>query len=197
MTDDSDAAADQAATVLLLAPEAGSTAGVLSAAALDDDRPDRVVAVTVTGTAERWLDGWNRRTQSDPAVTCVDVDGATRSTASESDRVGPGVEREHVADPAALEELGRTVSDVLQRADDEGESVALFVHTLDDLLAHVDEATAFKFVYTLGEVVRRVDGIAYFHLDPDGRDRETIENVSIVCDRTVEIDRFEANRSPE
>lgn len=198
MTDDSDTAADQAATVLLLAPEVGSTAGVLSAAALDGGRqPDRAVAVTVTGTAESWLDGWERRGGPSTAITCVDVDGATRSAASESDRTTPGAEIERVTDPAALEELGRTVSDVLQRADDEGESVALFVHTLDDLLAHVDEATAFKFVYTLGEVVRRVDGVAYFHLDPDAHDPETVETFSVVCDRVVELDRFEASRSPK
>jgi len=195
MSDDPDAA-DQAATVLLLAPEVGSTAGVLSAAALDGGRqPDRAVAVTVTGSARNWVDGWERRARSNAAVTCVDVDGATRSAAVATGDADGGVDIERVADPSALEELGRTVCDVLQRADDEGESIALFVHTLDDLLAHVDEATAFKFVYTLGEVVRRVDGVAYFHLDPDARDSETVETFSVVCDRTVEPGEFETDRT--
>jgi len=198
MTDHSDTAADRTATVLLLAPEVRRTTGVLSAAALDGDRrPDRAVAVTVTGTARRWVDGWKRRAGTSTAVTCVDVDGDTRSTASASARDDPDVSVERVADPAAPEKIGRTVSDVLQRADDGGESVALFVHTLDDLLAHVSEATAFKFVYTLGEVVRRVDGTAYFHLDPDAHAAKTVQTFAVACDQTVELDGFETDRAAE
>jgi len=193
MTEDHQPETDPA-TVLLLAPDIGSTAGEVVAAALEE-RPDRVVAVTVAGTAERWLDGWRRSASSSPAtsVTCVDVAGDTRSVTAEAERLGDdhdgtGVAVERVRDPTALEELGRTVSDVLQRADEADERVAVVVHTLSDLCTHVDEATAFKFVYTLGEVVDRVDAAAYFHLDPAAGGPETVETFSVVCDDVVELD---------
>ena len=95
---------------------------------------------------------------------------------------------EHVRDPTALERVGRLVSDVLQRAADNDQRVGVTVHSLSDLLQFVDEATAFKFAYTLSEVVRRVDGTVYFHLDPAAHDEETVETFSVVCDRVTRIE---------
>lgn len=185
--DDADVLAD-ASSVLLLAP-AVRDAGASAAATLlekGSQTHDRVIAVTVTQSAETWLRSWERHADPLTRVSCIDVDGDTRS-AAEADGGCQTVPVEQVAEPSDLETLGRTVSDVLERATDDGERVGLAVHSVTDLLHHVDEATVFKFVYTLGEVVRRVDGMVYFHLDAAAHDGETVNTFAAACDAVVEL----------
>ncbi|MFB6140194.1 MAG: hypothetical protein ABEJ26_07140 [Halosimplex sp.] len=195
MTGESDATdiAD-ATTVLLLAPnvEGRSVDACVRALARVDEELDRAVAVTVGSSAADWLSRWGEGPMAATPVTCVDVDDVTRSAATESrarsgDAANAAVET--VADPADLESLGRRISDVLQRADESGETAAVAVHSLTGILGHVDERVAFKFVYTLGEVVRRIDGTVVFHLDPDAHDAETVETFRIGCDEVVEFGR--------
>ena len=172
-------------SVLLLAPDARDTA--TSAAALlesESESLDHVVGVTVTESAASWVRAWERHAGASTRVSCVDVDGRTRAVAGDGgESVVPAVE-----DTQDLETLGRTVSDVLERATDGGERVGLAVHSVSDLLYHVDASAAFKFVYTLGEVVRRVDGTVYFHLDPAAHDAETIDTFAAACDAVVHLD---------
>jgi hypothetical protein len=184
-----------ATTVLLLASDLRDRPTDPCVAVLDElgDRIDRVVPVTITRSATEWLSEWERETGSERAVAaCVEVDRKTRSTAPvDAGGVGaePSVPVERVGDPTDLEGVGRRVSDALQRADEAGDRVGVGVHSLTGVLEHVDEPTAFKFVYTLGEVARRVDGVVVFHLDPAVHDDETVETFRIVCDAVVDADR--------
>ncbi|WP_436923238.1 DUF7504 family protein [Halosimplex amylolyticum] len=179
-----------ATTVLLLAPDVQSRPidACVRAFQRVDERVDRAAAVTITKSASEWLSLWDRSPVSTTTpVTCVDVDEATRSAASRSeDTAGATVRR--VSDPGDLEALGRQVSDVLQQADEAGDDVGVAVHSLSGILRHVEESTAFKFVYTLGEVTRRVDGVAFFHLDPDVHEPATVETFRILCDAVVQFD---------
>lgn len=179
---------EEATSVLLLAPMVRDTATEAAATLLErGSRPvDHVVGVTITHSAESWVRAWDRHAGSSTRVSCIDVDGGTRAVAaSDGGLARPSVEQ--VADPSDLEALGRAISDVLERATDNGERLGLAVHSVSDLLHHVDEATAFKFVYTLGEVVRRVDGTAYFHVDPDSHDVDTVDTFATTCDAVVEL----------
>jgi len=176
-----------ATTVLLLAPDLQEQSTDACMAVLDGlgERVDRVVPVTVTHDASEWLSLWEREVDDGPAVAaCVNVDRTTRSTVETVDE--PVVPVERVSDPTDLETIGRRVSDALQRADEAGDSVGVAVHSLTGLLEHVDEPTGFKFVYTLGEVARRVDGVVVFHLDPNAHDDETVETFRIVCEAVVD-----------
>jgi hypothetical protein len=189
---------EDATTVLALAPEVGTTTDRTSARLFgpDGESVDRVVAVTVTGSAADWLDAWDRHGSATTPVTCVDVDGETRSTADvERGATGANPEPapasatvERVSSPRNLERVGREASDVLQRADEGSERVGLAVHSVSGLLQHVDESTAFKFVYSLGEIVRKVDGVACFYIDPDAHDEETVGTFTVVCDAVAELD---------
>lgn len=186
---ESDGQLDGATSVLLLAPDVRDTAASAAASLLECEshRLDRVVGVTVTESASSWLRAWQRHADASTRVSCVDVDGRTRAVAGDGgESVVPSTES--VEDPADLEKLGRTVSDVLEDAADGGERVGLAVHSVSDLLYHVDESTAFKFVYTLGEVVRRVDGTAYFHLDDRAHDSATVETFAAACDAVVHLE---------
>ncbi|WP_436929327.1 DUF7504 family protein [Halosimplex halobium] len=179
-----------ATTVLLLAPAVGDRPTDACVTLLDglDGRIDRVVPVTITVPAGEWIGQWERESDGGPALgTCVDVDRTTRSAAVAGDDRSVPVER--VVDPTDLEAVGRRVSDALQRADDDGDRAGVAVHSLTGVLGHVDEPTAFKFVYTLGEVARRVDGVVAFHLDPSVHDEETVETFRIVCDAVVDATR--------
>jgi len=178
-------------TVLVLAPDVGERSVDACVAVLDGlgERIDRAVPVTVSLAPAEWLSVWERDSGAEGALAaCVDVDRTTRSVAGAGAAEG-AVPVERVGDPTNLETLGRRVSDVLQRVDDAGDSVGVVVHSLTDLVRHVDEPTAFKFVYTLGEVARRVDGVVLFHLDPTAHDDETIETFRIVCDAVVDASR--------
>jgi hypothetical protein len=180
---------DDATSVLMLAPAIRDAGAKATAALFDQQRRrfDRVVAVTITGSADRWFEAWERHADPLTSVSCVDVDSETRSTAT-TDGGPMTVPLERVAEPSDLETLGRAVSDELQRASDEGERVGLAVHSVTDLLDYLDESTVFKFIYTLGEVVRRVDGTVYFHLDAGAHDAETVDTFAAACDAVVEVD---------
>lgn len=177
--------------VLLLAPavrDRPMNACVRALEGIGDDI-DRVVAVTVAGSARDWLSIWDGAVPSDAMpVTCIDVDTGARSM-TQPVSAGATTQVERVHDPTDLEAVGRRVSDVLDTADEADEATGIVVHSLSGILQHVDESTAFKFVYTLGEVIRRVDGIVFFHLDPGAHDTETVETFRVVCDAVIDWDR--------
>lgn len=178
-----------ATSVLLLAPDVRDTAAAATAALLERESQslDHVVGVTITESAGSWVRVWERHAGASTRVSCVDVDGHTRAVAGD-DGGGDLPSVEPVDDPADLETLGRTISDVLERATDRDERVGLAVHSVSDLLYHVDEATTFKFVYTLGEILRRVDGTGYFHVDPAAHDGDTVDTIAAACDAVVHLD---------
>jgi KaiC/GvpD/RAD55 family RecA-like ATPase len=189
MGDDGHEVLADATSVLLLTP-AVRDAGASAAATLFEQgsKPhDRVVAVTVSQSAERWVQAWKRHAGPLTEISCIDVDDGTRS-ARTADGGCATMPVEQVASPSNLETLGRTVSNVLERASDDDERVGLAVHSVTDLLHHVDEPTVFKFVYTLGEVVRRTDGTVYFHLDAGAHGTETVNTFAAACDAIVELD---------
>lgn len=186
---DSDSRLEEATSVLLLAPDVRDRTTTATASLLERESRgfDHVVGVTVTESAGSWIRAWGRNADASTRVSCVDVDGRTRAVAG--DGGGPLLPSvESVEDPTDLEALGRTISDVLERSADRDERVGLAVHSVGDLLHHVEESTAFKFVYTLGEVVRRVDGTVYFHLDPRGPDAGTIDTFAAACDAVVHFE---------
>jgi len=189
----SDGAVDLSETplVLLLAPavrDRPMDACVRALEGIGDDI-DRVTAVTITDSARDWLSIWDQTSMCESTpVTCIDVDGATRSTTTDVVSTAR-TQVERIRDPTDLEAVGRRVSDALDRADEADDATGIVVHSLTGILQHVDESTAFKFVYTLGEVIRRVDGIVFFHLDPGAHDAETVETFRIVCDAVVDWDR--------
>jgi hypothetical protein len=188
MTGDRAGVIDDATSVLLLAPAVRDAAAGAAAKLLEKDSQthDRVVAVTFSQSAESWTRVWDRHVGVATNVSCIDVDCGTRAASADGGSAAVPVER--VAKPADLKTLGRTVSNVLEQASDRGERVGLAIHSLTDLVHHVDEPTAFKFVYTLGEVVRRVEGTVYFHLDPGAHDDESIDTFAAACDAVVDID---------
>lgn len=181
---------DEATSVLLLAPAVRDAGASAVATLLEDDAQahDHVVGVTITQAAEKWLGVMRRSVGPGTEVSCIDVDGGTRSAATTAGAAYATVPVEQVADASDLETIGRTVSDALERADRSGERVGLAVHSVTDLLHHVDESTVFKFVYTLGEVVRRVDGTVYYHLDAAAHDEETVNTFAAACDAVVDLD---------
>lgn len=183
-----DTAFEDVTTVLLLAPDVQGRSVDTCVRALQrvDEQIDRAAAVTINRSASEWLAQWESKPVSATTpVTCVDVDEDTRSTASEPDGIS-GTTVERISDPTDLEALGRRISDVLERANEAGDDMGIAVHSLTSVLRHVDESTAFKFVYTLGEVTRRVDGVVFFHLDPDAHDQTSVETFRILCDEVVE-----------
>lgn len=189
MVRESDDRLRRAASVLLLAPDVRGRATTVTASLLERESRefDHVVGVTVTESASSWVRAWRRHADASTRVSCVDVDGRTRAVAGDGgEPVVPAVES--VEDPTDLEKLGRTVSDVLERLAEDGDRIGLAVHSVSDLLHHVDESTAFKFVYTLGEVVRRVDGTVYFHVDPPSCDASTVDTFAAACDAVVHVD---------
>ncbi|WP_459194517.1 DUF7504 family protein [Halosimplex sp. J119] len=192
---DRDTSFEDTTTVLLLVPSAQnrSVDACVRAFRRIDEQIDRAAAVTIGRSASEWLAQWERKPVSATMpVTCVDVDEDTRSTVNTGGDVSEATV-ERVSDPTDLEGVGRRISDVLERADEAGDEIAVAVHSLTGVLRHVDESTAFKFVYTLGEVTRQVNGVVFFHLDPDAHDQTSVETFRILCDAVVECNGARAS----
>ncbi|MFB6150438.1 MAG: hypothetical protein ABEJ40_01405 [Haloarculaceae archaeon] len=175
---------EDATSVLVLALAVRSAVVDAYANLIDCDEFDRVIAATVS----RPPADWEHQDDCPMRVSRIDVNGHTRSAADagpEGAALPPDAE---VSDPTDLEKLGRAMSDALERANEEGDRAALVVHSVSDLLHHSDEATVFKFVYTLGEVVRRADGKVYFHFDSRAHEADTLDMFETACDAVAELD---------
>lgn len=134
---------------------------------LDEECPDypdagrAPLSVTFSGTPEI-------EPAADAAVIHVGHFCRGASTATSASPV----RTEAIRNPAALDELGVTIGELLS----EQESTLLCFDSVTELLEHVDLEHAFRFLHILTAQVASESAVAHYHLDPsDERTRRTME----------------------
>lgn len=181
---------DGASTVLLLAPDTtDEPCGELLAAGRSEHTA--VLSITFSQSAYERLQVLDTHLP-DTAVqeTVISMGEFTRSGAAHSDGSGPvlPVSVEPIDDPTDLTALGVQVNEYLNVwTDTDTQTVACF-HSLTDLLAQVDEKTAFRFLHVLNARFQAVGAIAHYHMDPAAHDAQTIATFRPLFDAVVEID---------
>lgn len=172
---------------LVLAPSLGGKGKTASYTLLSQTPPSKtnVLAITYTDTAQEWVDGWMKHLGSEP------VRGGIVSTGqSETSVEGSAWAVKTVENPADLTGIGIQLSELLSgmaTAADEDEYIAVCFNSVTSLLQYADLQRAFRFLHVVTGRVKTVDGVGYYHLDPEAHDRQTLATLKGLFDAVVTV----------
>lgn len=193
-TDDAPLSAVTApANVLLLAPSMGRGQDVCPTVGTAPAGGSNLLVVLLNGPIGDRLDRW-RRHEGLPdrvrVVCCEETRGATTTddgtTVTTVADVPIPVRTVH--SPASLTDLGLAIEGCLDDWTTDGARVDVCFDSLTTLLHYVDVKRAFRFLHTLAPGIRRTDGLAHFHMDPNAHDERTLAIVGSLVDATYRYD---------
>jgi hypothetical protein len=181
-------------TVLLLAEERRGDEACADLLLGDSSDQVDALGITFATTPGDRVSAWQAEDAAEPASTAfVEVEHPTRSNAAPdggTSRVetADAVSVDHVRDATDLARLGETITDRVSQLAERARPTALCFHSLTDLLMHVDDADAFRFVHILSEQLASAGVPAHFHADPAAHDRATVRTFEPLFDAVVEVD---------
>ncbi len=192
---------DEASSVLLLSPSLDEGE---SEACIDllqpDDAEKNALWVSYTKSPDAQLRRWRKHSERRPAnVGVVSVGDSMRSVSAAkasaaSDAPGragtengldPGIET--VANPNDLTGLGISITEHLNRWQDNYARTVVCVDSLTAMLQYVELQTAYEFLHVLIGRLYAADAVAHFHMDPGAHDDQTVESIVSLCDAVVEL----------
>lgn len=148
---------------------------------------DRAVIVTVAQSPSEWDRELARQATGPlPPVEYVDVQTLSRS-ASASDSADAPTPVATVPSPADLVTLGETIHELLNDAAEDGDRIGLSINSVLDMLQFVDREFLFKFLHLVGDRLRSVDAIGFYHLDNTVPEQLRV-TLAHLCDTIVEFD---------
>lgn len=172
-----------ASNVLFLAPSLGEAGEerCLDLFVPSDPTGTRLLGVSYTRTADRWLDLLREHVERPPSdLAVVSVGTTTRSAAAASGdaRRANGVVQT-VESPDDLTGLGITLGQQLSAwTETSDEPVTVCFDSLTVLLQYVDLQRAFRFLHVLSGRVESMGVNAHYHLDPDAVDEQTVATLT-------------------
>lgn len=182
------------ANVLLLAPS--MSRGQDACPTVGPARTDgsKLLVVLLNGSIDPRLDLWHRRggLPGDVCVVCCEeMRGASiaptaRTTVASLDDTE--ISTRTISSPGNLTDLGLAIDRYLATWADDGDRVDVCFDSLTTLLYYVDVKRAFRFLHTLTPGIRRSDGLAHFHMDPDAHGKRTVAIVGNLFDETYRYD---------
>nr|WP_276302225.1 hypothetical protein [Halorussus sp. DT80] len=144
---------------------------------------------------DEWLGDWKRHVGEPPAEVGFVTVGEMARSASANVPGGPARSppgdalplAETVEDPADLATLGVRASEYLEAWDGNGNGnrTVVVLDSLTGLLEAVSLDRAFEFLHLLAGRVESVDGSAYYLLDPEAHDYESVSVVRELADAVV------------
>ncbi|MEF8882558.1 MAG: hypothetical protein V5A34_08565 [Halapricum sp.] len=148
---------------------------------------DRAVIVTVALSPSEWERRLARQATGQlPPVDYIDVQTLSGS-ASASDSADAPTPVATVPSPADLVTLGETIHELLNDAAEDGDRIGLSIHSVLDMLQFVDREFLFKFLHLVGDRLRNVDAIGFYHLDSTVPEQLRV-TLAHLCDTIVECD---------
>jgi hypothetical protein len=127
---------------------------------------------------DSWLADWKRHVGQLPAdLGFIHVGEATRSAvASSSETATQSLDGfvAGVGNPADLTGIGIQMSKYLERWAETDNNIIVYFDSLTALLQFVDLDDAFQFLHVFSGRVKSVAGQAYYRLDPEAHDKQTI-----------------------
>jgi hypothetical protein len=187
MSDDFDlglAVAD-AANVLLVAPGVGDAADRLccDVVTAGGSRPDELIGVEIAGSPAETIRTWRDKLGPGPSVSCLAVDGVSRSSSSDVPSGVGTATIEYVNCSSPVRELGERISAKL----DESTETAVCFDSITDLQECVGQEATFGFLHAIGSRIRTSDATGYYHIDRTVHDEATMTLYSTLFDAVVEV----------
>lgn len=124
----------------------------------------------------------------------VSVGDIARSTARKGSTSESGPDAPQIAtvpDPIDLGALGVRISEFLSAWTENDHQTVVCFRSLDDLLAQVDLAAAFRFLSLLTHRIDASDAIAHYHLDATTHEPKTVAMLECLFDLVIEHDQVE------
>lgn len=181
-----------ASNVLLSVPSSDDFAGTgcRDLVSIAPPAQSAVLRVTFDAEAPGPIDRRNPRLGERPARTAIVYVGETkRSVASaQTPATDEAVRYECVENPADLTSLGITISGILEEWANAGLEIVVCFDSLTELLEHVEQANALRFLHVTTGQVRAVDGLAHYHLDPTAHDEQTVGALKSLVEAVIERD---------
>lgn len=149
--------------------------------------------VTATKTPDDRIDLWQSHASMElPArIGFVDLLGGSRRRSSDpvvtAEQDGCEIRIETVQ-PTNLTKIGIVLSNYLTQWPEEDDRVAICFDSLTSLLQFAELKTLYRFVHELTTIVRTVDGIAHYHLDPQAHEEQIVTKLMALFDAVVELD---------
>jgi len=174
-----------AANVLLVAPGVGDTADRLcyDVVTADGSRPQHLIGVAIAGTPTETIQTWRDRLGPTPSVSCLAVDGVSRSAAGDVPSEVGAATIEYVDCSSPIRELGDRISAKL----DESTETAVCFDSITDLQECVGQEAAFEFLHAIGSRIRTSDATGYYYIDRTVHDEATMTLYSTLFDAVVEV----------
>lgn len=140
---------------------------------------------------DEWLPEWQARVGRVPAdLGFVHVGEVARSAAAPSAGTSansaPGFVSA-VSDPTDLTGLGIRISEYLEEWAATDNRITVYFDSLTFLLNFAELERVYRFLHVLAGRVKSVDGQAYYRLDPDAHDTQTLSTIQNLLDDTIEL----------
>ncbi|SIR20211.1 hypothetical protein SAMN05421858_1809 [Haladaptatus litoreus] len=170
--------------VLVFSPAIGNRTDEECVSRLSTADPSETNALFVSykRSPEELLERWRERFGDDPASFGIIAVG-TQSSASQTEN------DQNVVSLARPDCLGRLQTAMYLYLDQwsatDGQSVLCF-DSITAMLRHVNRTTAFRFVRSLTESLRRIDVTAHFHMHPEAHDAETVAMLRPLFDTVID-----------
>lgn len=177
--------------VLLLVPEFDAADAACLRLLVGDESPaDRLVAVTVDGSGEAFVDAWVDRAGTDrTALRVVDVSTGMRSvTAGQATPSAAQNVIQSIEDERDLDSIRACVESLVGEPAGSGDPRTIYLDSLDALLEEAGSRATFDLVDDLSALARLADGIAFVRVDPSDRTRHTIRTLASLFDVTLRLE---------
>lgn len=138
----------------------------------------------------KWLAEWQTHVGTIPEdIGFIHVGEIARSAAAPSTGMptnsSPGFVSA-VSDPTDLTGLGIQISQYLEKWAESDNQIIVYFDSLTILLNFAELNRIYRFLHVLTGRIKSVDGRAYYRLDPDAHDKQTLSTIQNLLDGLIE-----------
>ena len=150
-----------------------------------------LLVISYRESPDKWVGDWQTHVGTTPAnLGFVHVGEVARSAAAPS----PGAPCNTspplcaaVSDPTDLTGLGIQISEYLKEWTATDNQITVYFDSLSVLLQFCDLDRVYRFLHVLSGRITSVNGHAYYRLDPDAHDTQTISTIQNLMDDVLEL----------
>lgn len=178
---------------LLEAPalDGDAAEGVYEVLSQTPSRETNLLVISYRDGPDRWLADWHHHVGQMPAdLGFIHVGETTRSTATTSGAPTASSSFgfvDAVRNPSDLTGLGIQISNYLERWADSNHTIIVYFDSLTSLLQFADLDKGYRFLHVLSGRIKSVDGHAFYRIDPNAHQSQTVATLQSLMDDTIDV----------
>lgn len=150
-----------------------------------------LLVISYQNAPDDWIADWQTHVGTAPAdFGFIHVGETTRSAAAPT--AGTSIEASPqfvtaIGDPTDLTGLGIQISQYLEQWAGTDRQITVYFDSLTVLLQFAELDRIYRFLHVLAGRIKSVEGHAYYRLDPDAHDPQTISTIQNLLDGIIEL----------